>query len=232
MIEILPRGKSFDGKVLVAGFHGIGATGYYAVRYIVESLGAKRTAYIDSDLTAPISTSRDGRIVTPVELYEGGDLVLLRTEFPVQKENEFSFYRELAKWASSAGFSEVALVGGLDASLRRDETDYRVVFTSSFTPRGILESSKVLEDELIIVGPVAVLLNNLEMSGFPAYAILAYANTERVDPRAAAVAVKAISEVYGIHVDTEPLIAYAEKIESQVKLEIQSVKPKDDSIYT
>ncbi|HEU17084.1 MAG TPA: proteasome assembly chaperone family protein [Nitrososphaeria archaeon] len=232
MIEVLPREKSFSGKVLIAGFHGIGATGYYAIRYMIESLGAKRTAYVDSDLTAPISTSRGGRIVTPVELYESGDLVFLRTEFPVQKENEFTFYRELAIWAASAGFSEVALIGGLDATLRRDDSDYRVVFTSSFKPRGILETSKVLEDELIIVGPVAVLLNNLEIYGFPAYSVLAYANTERVDPRAAANAVKVLSEVYGIHVDTDPLIEYAEKIESQVKLEVQSLKPKDESIYT
>ena len=232
MIEVLPRGKSFAGKVLVAGFHGIGATGYYAVRYMIESLGARRVAYVDSDHIAPISTSRGGRIVTPVELYEAGELVLLRTEFPVQRDRELAFYRELAAWVASAGFSEAALIGGLDSTLRRDETDYRVVFTSAFEPRGILRSSRTLEDELIIVGPVAVLLNNFEIYGFPAFSVLAYASTERVDPRAAANAVRVLSEVYGLNVDTEPLMEYAEKIESQVKLEVQSLRPRDESIYT
>ncbi|MGC8555741.1 MAG: proteasome assembly chaperone family protein [Conexivisphaera sp.] len=232
MIEVLPRGRSFDGKTLVAGFYGIGATGYYAVRYMAEALGAQRVAYVSSDLTAPISTSRRGRVVTPAELHEAGDLVFLRVEFPVQRENEFSFYRELAAWVASAGLREVALVGGLDSTLRRDETDYRVVFTSAFEPRGILSASKALEDELIIVGPVAVLLNELEARGFPAYAVLAYASTERVDPRAAANAVRVLSEIYGVSVNTEPLLTYAEKIESQVKLEMQSVKPRGESIYT
>ncbi|MCI4460949.1 MAG: PAC2 family protein [Nitrososphaeria archaeon] len=232
MIEVRPSGIKFPGKALIAGFHGIGATGYYAVRYMSESLGASRVAYIDSDLAAPISTSRGGRIVTPVELYGSGSLVFLRTEFPVQKENESAFYRELALWAISAGFSEAALVGGLDATLRRDDSDYRVVFTSSFEPRGVLRHSKVLEDELIIVGPVATLLNTFEAAGFPAYAILAYASSERVDPRAAANAVRVLSEIYGVSVDTEPLLSYAEKVESMSKAEIQSARPRNESIYT
>ncbi len=232
MFEVLPRDRSFSGKVLVAGFHGIGATGYYAIRYMTEYLGARRVAYVDSDLIAPISTSRGGRVVTPAELYESGDLVFLRVEVPVQRENELAFYKELAMWVVSSGFSEAALVGGLDSTLRRDESDYRVVFTSSFEPRGILRESKALEDELIIVGPVAILLNSFEMYGFPAYAVLAYASTERMDPRAAANAVRVLSEVYGVEVDTGPLLEYAQRIESQVKLEVQGIKPSGESIYT
>lgn len=231
MIEVLPRDRSFAGKVLVAGFHGIGATGYYAIRYMTEYLKARRVAYVESDLTAPVSTARGGRVVTPIEIYEYGELAFLRVDVPVQRENELAFYRELAKWVVSSGFSEVALVGGLDSTLRNDESTYRVVFTSAFTPRGILRTSKVLEDELIIVGPVAVMLNYFEMAGFPAYAVLAYASVDRVDPRAAANAVGVLSEVYGLGVDVKPLLADAEVIEKSLKPEMKEVKPRSDSMY-
>jgi uncharacterized protein len=232
MIEVLPRGIRFDGCRLIAGFHGIGATGYYAVKFIVESLDAKRVAYIDSEFTAPVSTTRRGRVVTPHELYKYRDLVFLKAEVPINKDNETVFYREFSKWVVSSGFTEAALIGGLDSTLRSDESTYRVVFTSAFKPRGLLAKSKVLEDELIIVGPVAIMLNYFEMVRFPAYAVLAYANADRVDPRAAASAIDVLSQVYGFNVDTKPLIEGAEKIEAELKREARrEATVKGESIY-
>ena len=224
MIEILPRGVRFDGYTLITGFHGIGATGYYAIRYMVDYLGARRAAYIDSDFIAPVSTTKSGRIVTPHEFYVYNDLVFLKVEVPVQKENETLFYRDFAKWVVGAGFKEAALIGGLDSTLRNDDTTYRVVFTSSFKPRGELAKAKPLEDELIIVGPVAILLNYFEMVGFPSYAVLAYASTDRVDPRAAATAIDVIKSIYSLDVDTKPIMKGVEKVEEELKRESKKEK--------
>lgn len=232
MIEVLPRGARFDGCKLVAGFHGIGATGYYAIKFMVESLRARRVAYIDSDLTAPVATTKRGRVVTPHELYVYSDLVFLKTEVPVNKDSETMFYREFSKWVVSSGFKEAALIGGLDSTLKNDESTYRVVFTSAYRPHGLLAKSKVLEDELIIVGPVAIMLNYFEMVGFPAYAILAYATADRVDPRAAATAINVLRGVYDLNIDVRPLIEGAEKIETELKKESRrETTIKGESIY-
>ncbi len=167
MIEVLPRGIRFDGCKLIAGFHGIGATGYWTVKYLIQKLEAERAAFIDSNFIAPICSIMNGKLVTPHEILRKGDLAFLKIDVPVYKEHEVIFYREFAKWVVDAGFEEVALVGGLDASLKVDDTTYRIAYTRKFKPRGELLEAKVLEDEHVIVGPVAILLNYFEMVGFP-----------------------------------------------------------------
>ena len=233
MIEVLPRGIRFDGCKLIAGFHGIGATGYWTVKYLIQKLEAERVAFIDSNFIAPICSIMNGKLVTPHEILRKGDLAFLKIDVPVYKEHEVIFYREFAKWVVDAGFEEVALVGGLDASLKVDDTTYRIAYTRKFKPRGELLEAKILEDEHVIVGPVAILLNYFEMVGFPAYAILAYASTERVDPRATAVAVSVLSRIYGFEIDVTPLIKGAEAIEAELyRRSVKEEKRVGESIYT
>lgn len=233
MLEIFPRGIRFDGHVLVAGFHGIGATGYWTVKYLIQKLRAERVAFIDSDIVAPVCSVYRGKLVTPHELLKKDNLVFLKIDVPVYKENEVPFYRKFAKWVVDAGFKEAALIGGLDASLKHDETTYRIAYTRKFLPRGELADAKVLEDEHVIVGPVAILLNYFEMVEFPAFALLAYASTERVDPRATATAVTVLSKLYGFEVDVTPLIRGAEAIEAELyRRSMREERRTGESIYT
>jgi predicted ATP-grasp superfamily ATP-dependent carboligase len=84
----------------------------------------------------------------------------------------------------------------------------------------------------MIVGPVASLLNSFEMNGFPAYAVLAYSSTDRVDPRAAATAADFLSRRYNFAADTRPLIKGAEVIEGELKMIEQKEKTPSDSVYS
>jgi len=68
----------------------------------------------------------------------------------------------------------------------------------------------------MIVGPVAIMLNTFQMAGFPAFAVLSYSNTERVDPRAAATAVEFVAKRYRLDVNTSPLIKGAEELEREM----------------
>ncbi|MEM0118279.1 MAG: PAC2 family protein [Conexivisphaerales archaeon] len=234
MFQVIPKDLPVKGARLITGFHGIGATGYWTVKYLIQKLEAKRVAVIDSDFLPPVSATFAGKLVTPYELYQKEDIFLLKIDIPLLRENEVPFYRELAEWVASSGFSEAALVGGLDSNLKVDDTTHRVVFTSSFIPRPPLTDSKILEDDHIIVGPVAVLLNRFEMLNFPAYAILAYASTERVDPRAASSAIEVLSSLYGFKVDTAPLIRGAEALEEQTERgeRISDRYQRQSSMYT
>lgn len=215
MIEVIPKDLDLKGGRIITGFHGIGATGYWTTRYLIQKLNAERIAFLDSEYMAPVAATSSGKLVTPHELYRAANLYFLKIDVPVYREHEVPFYRELASWIQSAGFSEAALIGGLDSNLKVDDSSHRVVFTRSFIPRPPLTDSKVLEDDHIIVGPVAALLNRFEVLGFPAFAILSYATTERVDPRAASAAVEVLSSLYSLNVDIEPLIKGAEALEQQ-----------------
>jgi len=84
----------------------------------------------------------------------------------------------------------------------------------------------------MIVGPVATLLNYFEINNFPAFALLAYSSTERVDPRAAANAAEFLSKRYGFSVDISPLIKGAEELESEIKELEQREKRPSSPVYS
>lgn len=232
VFRILPDGSKLPGGTLIAGFHGIGATGYWTVKFLITELKAERKLFIDYDYAPAVASQADGRIATPYEVYVSGGLSLLKAEVSPVRERENEFYKELATWMIGSGVEEVALVGGLDEGLRNDENAYKVAMTSALARRGGLPNESIIEEDRMIVGPVASLLNAFEMNSFPAYAILAYSNTERVDPRAAATAADFLSKKYGFRIDTRPLIKGAEVIEGELKLIEEKEKRPAGSVYS
>ncbi|MBI2126629.1 MAG: proteasome assembly chaperone family protein [Thaumarchaeota archaeon] len=231
-VELIPKNVRLSGKKLVTGFHGIGATGYWTIKYLVQQLKPERIAFIDTDATAPLASTWGGRIITPYELYQKDDLLFLRAEVAPSRGVETKFFRELCNMIISKGIAEVALVGGLDASLRMDQSTFKYVKTGAFEPQGILKDAKFLEDDRMIIGPVALMLNQFEMRNFPAFAILPYASVDRIDPRAAAEAAKILSKYFSFKIDIDPLIKGAEVIESEVSALETKVKSSTESIYT
>ena len=231
-MKVIPEGTRLDGTTLIAGFHGIGATGYWTVKFLITELKAQRKCFIDYEHAPAVASQVEGRIATPYEVFGVGSLSLLKAEVSPVRERENEFYRQLGDWIMSSGVKEVALVGGLDEALRNDNTRYKVAVTSAFASTQKLGTEPVFEEDRMIVGPVASLLNTFEMNSFPALAVLAYSNTERVDPRAAASAVEFLSRRYGFVANTEPLIKGAEVIESELKMIEEKEKRPAGSVYS
>ncbi len=232
-ISFYPKNVTLKGSTLISGFHGIGATGYWSVKYMIQKLALQRCCIVDYAYGAPVSTLSGGKISTPYEIFKNKNLSFFKVDVPLQRELEVGFYREFASNIMRKGVNEVFLIGGLDASLKNDNSLYRVAATSNYKKRGVLKDAKPLEDDHIIVGPVAILLNYFEIMKFPAIALLVYASSDRIDPRAAATAVKVTSEYYGFEVDVSPLIAGAETIEAElVKESSQTEYKPNTNIYT
>ena len=231
-MKVVPEGSRLDGTSLIAGFHGIGATGYWTAKFLITELKAQRRCFIDYEHAPAVASQVEGRIATPYEVFVTGELSLLKAEVSPVRERENEFYRLLAEWIMTSGVKEVALVGGLDESLRTDDSRYKVAMTSAFASKGGLAGEPMFEEDRMIVGPVASLLNSFEMHSFPALAVLAYSNTERVDPRAAASAVEFLSKRYGFSANTSPLIKGAEVIESELKMMEEKEKRPAGSVYS
>ncbi len=230
--KVIPSTVKFDNNALLTGFHGIGYAGYWTVKYLVQKLEAERIAFVDSETVSPVSSTTHGRIVTPYEFFRKNDLTIFKVEVPPYRGSEIDFFRNLSEWIVNSKFREVALIGGLDASLRTDESSsFRIVHTSSFKMREPLSTAKIFEDDQIIVGPVAIMLNYFEAHDFPAYAILAYSSTDRVDPRAAVSSIEILSKCYGFEVDVEPLLKGAEAVETEISRQERKIG-KSESIYT
>ena len=231
-IKVVPEGTRLEGTSMIAGFHGIGATGYWTVKFLITELKAQRKCFIDYEFAPAVASQAEGRISTPYEVFVAGELSLLKAEVSPAREKENEFYRGLADWIMSSGVKEVALVGGLDEGLRSDDNKYKVAMTSAFASKGGVPGEPIFEEDRMIVGPVASLLNTFEMFSFPAVAVLSYSNTERVDPRAAASAVEFLSKRYGFKADTAPLIKGAEVIEGELKMIEEKEKRPAGSVYS
>jgi uncharacterized protein len=216
VIRVFTGKENFRGCSLITGFHGIGFTGYWSVKYLIQQLKAERVGFVESIFSPPICTVHGDRIVTPFELYRKENLVFFKAEVSPPREREYSFYVQLADWIASAKFKEAFLIGGLDSTLKDDATAYRIVHTSKYTVPEVLKDSLVLEDDRLIVGPIAILLNHFEAIGFPALSVLSFAAQNRLDPRACAEALSVLSKVYGVNVDVRPLIEGAEAIEQEL----------------
>jgi len=230
-MRVLPEGVRLETEALIAGFHGIGATGYWTVKFLIQELGAKRTCYIDYEHAPAVSSSVGGRVSTPFEIYSSENLSFLKAEISPLRERENEFYRGLVDWTMRSGVKEVALVGGLDESLRTADPSYRVVTTTALAREGTMTGEPPLEEERMIVGPLASLLNLFEVHDFPAFAILAYSKTDRVDPRASAAAISFLSRRYELGVDTSPLIKGAEALESEMQV-IEQKERDSTSVYS
>jgi predicted ATP-grasp superfamily ATP-dependent carboligase len=229
--RVIPSTAKFEDTVLVTGFHGIGYAGYWTVKYLIQKLESKRVAFVDSDAISPVASTNQGRLVTPYEFYQTKNLTFFKVEVPPYRGAEVDFFRSFSSWVQESKFREVVLIGGLDANLKTDDSAFRLVHTSAYTPNEYLKGAKILEDEQIIVGPVAIMMNYFEAHDFPAYAILSYSSTDRVDPRAAVSSIDILSKYYGFTVDVEPLLKGAEAVETEVTKQERKLS-KSESIYT
>ncbi|MEM3754913.1 MAG: PAC2 family protein [Candidatus Bathyarchaeia archaeon] len=230
-IHLEVKGRKFHNCTFITGFHGIGETGYIAVSYLVHALKSKRIGFIEVSRPPPFITTYENGIVTPFEVYRKNNIVLAKFEFSPHRSEESEFVKELAKWVVKERFKDAILIGGLDESFRMGNGDMRIVPTKAYLPKVKYFDSPLLESGLFVYGPLAIMLSEFEMRNFPAMAILPYASPNRADPRAAAIAIKKISKVYMLNVDTSELEKDAEEIENEVDKRVKQAEKSFRSMY-
>ena len=130
-------------------------------------------------------------------------------------------------------FKELILLGGLDAQLKKDDSNFRYVKTSSYKLPKYLSDSTPLEDERIIIGPVAQMLNFIEVRNFPTLGLLPFATSIRLDPRAASEAVKILSNIFNLEVEVDTLVEQALELDKNDQPElVDNNKSGPSNIYS
>lgn len=218
-VVLLRDDLDFSGNVFIAGFHGIGLTGFIAIKHLISELKAEKIGFIETLNLPPIVSTDDGDIVTPFELYKHSRYVFLLTQVLPHLKEQSRFSLKVADWVLANGFSEVILVGGLNKQFQRDEGDlYRFIMTTAFKNSRRNFDLPFLERGLYAYGLLALMLSRFEIRGFPALAVLPYADASRPDPLAAAKAIDFLNKLYELNVDVTKLVMDAQRIEREVKL--------------
>lgn len=228
------KDNDLKGKILVTGFHGLGATGFISVKHAVTSLNAELIGYIDTSKLPPFVSMDDKRLSLPFEVYRKDNYIFILTNAPPHPKERQEFSKAIADWAIKEKMSMAYLVGGLDSRLKPSETDKIRCTVTRAVDTSKLEIP-VLEKGLFVVGPLAIMLTQFEISNFPAIAILPYANPTRPDPMAASIAVEELNKIAKLNVDVSQLINDAQRIENELqefnKQRQARVKPDHQTLY-
>ena len=231
--KLYPEDLDVDGLSLITGFHGIGSTGFLALNHLINTLKPDRIGVFETDYLSPISSINSGKIITPFEIYKKDNIAFLRVAVPPLQGNEIVFLRNVCEIILEKNFKELILLGGLDTQLKKDDSNFRYVKTSSYKLPKYLSDSTPLEDERVIIGPVAQMLNFMEVRNFPTLGLLPFATSIRLDPRAASEAVKILSNIFNLEVEVDTLVEQALELDKNDQPElVDNNKSVTSNIYS
>ncbi|MGQ4834611.1 MAG: proteasome assembly chaperone family protein [Candidatus Asgardarchaeia archaeon] len=230
-IIIKDKKINFEDKIFITGFRShIGQVGYITTKHLVDFYDAKRIGFIETKYMTPSAYMGKQGILAPYELYQLDSFIIFIERVPLQKIEWNLVTKGLAKWVIKKGFKEAVIIGGLDNEFKEESENIKVVSTSFAIEKVKHLGYSFLDENLGMYGPLALLLSYFEIHNFPAYALLAYAERGRPDPRAAANAVSALSKIYNVSLDTTKLLEDAEEIEKEIQAILdqqQKVMEKD-----
>ncbi|TFG04429.1 MAG: proteasome assembly chaperone family protein [Promethearchaeota archaeon] len=211
----------FTDCLFLTGFHGLGWTGYIAIRHLIKSAETERIGYINSDLLPDIISLEGNRLVLPYEFHRYKNFIIFQPPFqPIYMDpqgiaEQHRIIQALARWIQQSHFKQALLIGGLDKRFQQASETMRVIPTPTFPLSKELQFP-LLESGLMVRGPLALLLSQLEMLKFPALVLLPYTNIDRPDPAAAAVAIEFLNTQYDLDIAITELQSDARKIEAEI----------------
>ena len=216
-IKVFFRDEFRKSEFIVTGFKGFGAVGYLASLHLAERPFCKKAGFIVTKYVPEEVTPGDEGVVGPFTLYSCENNgrhfgVIVNHDIPLVQERS-RFAEAIINFLTRMGISEAILIGGFDSRLRRGDEKLRWIATSAYK-RNLDEPR--MDKGLYVVGPLALLLLYAEVYGYPALALLPYAEAARPDPRAAAVAIEKLNKLYGLSIGTEELLEEAKKIEEMI----------------
>ncbi|WP_405023585.1 proteasome assembly chaperone family protein [Metallosphaera sp.] len=207
----------------ISGFRTLGEVGYLSIRHLVLMRKMRRIGFVLTKYLRDVTFLDDYGVATPFELFYDDEykvLAMLNHLLPFQREWS-DFTHGMVKWLKRVQIRDSILVGGLDKRYKDVNDPLKWMRTS----RSSIELEyPTLNKQLIMVGPLALFTVYAEIEDLPATVLLPYADRERLDPGAAAVAVDVINKIIGFNIDTRELYEDAKKIEQELQRQLEMIQ--------
>lgn len=192
--------------VVVLGFPGTGLVGSVAATQLVDSLGMKFGGYITSPDFAPLAAIHDYTPLPAARIHfsQKHNLVVILSEMSIPVDNSMELAEKILSFAKSLNASSIVSLGGI--SLKEEENVVYVVSSDKKIIKKIVDK-KIVKPirEGATTGVTGVLLAQGSLEKFPVMTILAEAESDYVDPGAASKALKVLSALLGLKIDTTEL---------------------------
>jgi uncharacterized protein len=192
--------------VVILGFPGTGLVGSVAASHLVDLLDFKFGGYISSPDFAPLAAIHNYVPLPAARIHysQRHNLVVILSEMAIPVANSMELADKIFSFAKSLRASSIISLGGI--SLKEEENVVYVVSTDRQMVKDIVDR-KIAKPirEGATTGVTGVLLTKGSLEKFPVMTILAEASQDFLDPGAASKALKVLSSILKLQIDTSEL---------------------------
>jgi uncharacterized protein len=223
--------------IIVAGFPGAGLVGSIAASYLVEKAGFRLVGYVMSNEFAPLAAIHNYTPLPPVRMYfsRANNIVAFVSEIvvPVSVSNELAI--KIIEFAEKVGAKKIITLGGITLKEGANAV-YAVGNVKAEVDEIIARKACKGIKEGATTGVTGTILAIASGYNLSALSILAEANPDFIDPKAAANALQSLSKVLGLSINTLELEKEAKDLtatpkESAAKSKAANVKGPEGGMY-
>ena len=217
------------GATVIDGFPSVGLVSTITANYLIDVLELEQIGIMDSKFFPTVSIVRNGVPLYPVRIYAGKGVCIFISEFQPAPKLIRPIAETILAFAKRKGASTIISPEGLVLDSEGENPEEVAVYALGSTQetRDLLAKHKIEQfGNGIITGVSGVLLNLGKKEGVNAISILAEANPNYPDARAAAKVIEAIDKLLpGTKIDVKPLYTEAENIEKTLRMMQKQAAP-------
>ncbi|MFP3985275.1 MAG: proteasome assembly chaperone family protein [Candidatus Bathyarchaeia archaeon] len=208
----------FEKPLVILGFAGAGLVGGIAVSHIIDQLGMKKIAHVQSRYLPPAVVFMEGKLKHPFRIYsdDAGKLCAVVCEIPFRSDGVYPIASTLVDWIEEQGAEELIILEGVGVRIFPKE---RKAFCAA-EPEKVKQCEKKGVKMItagIIQGIAGSILNECLTREITGMAFLTHAVAFMPDPEGATVLINALNDFYDLNVDTKQLLDKAEEIKQRLK---------------
>lgn len=199
---------------LLAGFSEFGLAGLTAVNYLVERLDLEETGHVTAERLPAITPFENGRPRHHTRLFSrsGLDLTILVGELFVPTWAADPFATAVLDWTEERDVEEIAVLSGVPVPHGPDEHRVFSIATDDFREKRLDGTDIPGMGRGFLDGVNATLVARGLDSTLATGVFVTPVHPQTPDVEAALRLTDAVSDVYDLSVDTEPLEAFAEEV--------------------
>ena len=218
-----------SGATIIDGFPSVGLVSTITANYLIDVLELQQIGIMDSKYFPTVSIVRNGTPLYPVRIYAGKGVCIFISEFQPAPKLIRPIAESILAFAKKKGAKTIISPEGLVLDNDQDENEEVQVYALGSTQetRELLAKHDIQQfGNGIITGVSGVLLNLGKKEGVNAISILAEANPNYPDARAAAKVIEAIDKLLpNVKIDVKPLYTEAENIEKTLRMMQKQAAP-------
>jgi uncharacterized protein len=218
---VLTKKVTAKKPILFEGFPGIGLVGTITTSYIAEQRNMELIGYIKSKSFPPIAAIHNGRPMYPARIYQDAkkNVLVLFAEFVIPFDVVYELSKVVIDFAKQNGVSKIISLAGMTSigTGEIEKSDVYGIATTDAIAEFLHKNNVKVITEGATTGVSGVILAESLSEKIPAMSLLVETSQDVPDPRAAATLVTKLNSMFGLALETKPLMEEADKIEHRMR---------------